>query len=136
MAGSSGLFEGVWTYRSYLDDPDPAKDPNALLFGFGVLTITEPSFGQLAGTIGGDGWQLTLKGGVSFGYPAAARFQGTGIVDGEPWAYDYLGFRAPPWPNGVGQRAAIVGTVVRTLTHSKGQALAGVTVSFVAIRKD
>jgi hypothetical protein len=30
---------------------------------------------------------------------------------------------------------AIVGTVVRTITHSQGQALAGVTASFIAVWK-
>ena len=109
-----------WTYRSYSNNPDPKVDPNTLLFGFGVLSIKEPSFGTLAGTIGGDGWQLQLKGGFGYGNPMSARFQGTGVVDGEPWAYDYLGYLAPIWPNGVEQRPAIVGTIVRTLTHSNG----------------
>ena len=135
MAGFSGLFEGEWTYRSYSNDPDPAIDPNTLLFGFGVLKILEPAFGVLAGTIGGDGWQLQLQGAISYGNPMTARFQGTGVVGQEPWAYDYLGFLAPGWPNGVNQRAAITGAIVRTLTHSKGQAPAGVTASFIAVRR-
>ena len=136
MTNPNKIFEGEWTYRSYTNNPDPNVDPNNLLFGFGVLTIKEPWFGTLAGTIGGDGWQLQLKGGFGYGNPMSARFQGTGVVDGEPWAYDYLGYLAPIWPNGVDQRPAIVGTIVRTLPHSKGQALAGVTASFIAVKRD
>lgn len=135
MTNPSGLFEAEWTYRSYSNNPDPAVDPNTLLFGFGALKIMEPSFGVLAGTIGGDGWQLALRGAITYGNPMTVRFQGTGVVDGEPWAYDYLGFLAPDWPNGVKQQPAIVGTIVRTITHSKGQALAGVTASFIAVKR-
>jgi hypothetical protein len=83
MTNLTGPFEGDWTYRSYSNNPDPKVDPNTLLFGFGVLSIKEPSFGTLAGTIGGDGWQLQLKGGFGYGNPMSARFQGTGVVDGE-----------------------------------------------------
>jgi hypothetical protein len=50
MGYSSEIFAGEWTYRSYLNNPDPTVDPNTLLFGFGILKIEEPSFGTLAGT--------------------------------------------------------------------------------------
>jgi hypothetical protein len=78
MTNLTGHFEGDWTYRSYSNNPDPKVDPNTLLFGFDVLSIKEPSFGTLAGTIGGDGWQLQLKGGFGYGNPMSASFQGTG----------------------------------------------------------
>ena len=49
----------------------------------------------------------------------------------------------PDWPNGVQQRAAIVGSVVRTIPHSgavkdgqKTIAPAGVVASFYAVRTD
>lgn len=46
----------------------------------------------------------------------------------------------PHWPNGVGQRQAIVGTVIRTLPHSGGQPSkavpAGVVASFYAVREE
>jgi hypothetical protein len=38
--------------------------------------------------------------------------------------------------NGVDQRPAIVGTIVRTLTHTNWQELAGVTASFIAVKRD
>lgn len=135
MGYSSEIFAGEWTYRSYLNNPDPAVDPNTLLFGFGILKIEEPSFGALAGTIGGTDWSLSLRGAIYYGNPMTIRFQGTGNVDGEPWIYDYHAFHAPVWPNGVNQQPAIIGTVVRTIAHSNGKATAGVTASWIAVRR-
>lgn len=135
MGYSSEIFAGEWTYRSYLNNPDPAVDPNTLLFGFGILRIEEPSFGTLAGTIGDTGWSLSLRGTIYYGNPMTIRFQGTGNVDGEPWIYDYHAFHAPVWSNGVNQQPAIIGTVVRTIAHSNGKATAGVTASWIAVRR-
>jgi hypothetical protein len=69
-----------------------------------------------------------------------ARFQGTGIVNGEQWIYDYEGYLVNHWPNGVQQRPAIVGSVIRTIPHSGGEpgtvAPAGVVASFYAVKTD
>ena len=72
----------------------------------------------LEGTIGGPGWSLTLKRRRQYGNPMHVRFQGTGIVSGEKWIYDYEGYLVPHWPNGVDQRPAIVGSVIRTIPHA------------------
>jgi hypothetical protein len=94
----------------------------------------------LAGTIGGPGWSLALKGSRAYGSPMQVRFQGTGLVSGEEWIYDYWGSLVPAWPNGVDQRPAIVGSVIRTIPHSGGSpgtvAPAGVVASFYAVRAD
>jgi hypothetical protein len=66
-----------------------------------------------------------LSGGITYGNPFAVRFQGFGEIGGETWVYDYTGYLVPPWPNGVDQRPAIVGSVIRTVPHSGGQAAAG-----------
>ena len=128
-------FVGSWTYRSFNNDPDVNKAFNDLEFGRGTIVIAEAPFAALVGTIGGPGWSLTLKGSRSYGAPIQARFQGTGVVGGEPWAYDYTAYLVPDWPNGVNQRAALVGSVVRTIPHSQGQAPAGVVASFFAVRQ-
>jgi hypothetical protein len=39
----------------------------------------------------------------------------------------------PIWPNGVDQRPAIVGSVIRMVPHSNGQARAGYIASFIAV---
>jgi len=49
--------------------------------------------------------------------------------------YDYLAYYTPLWPNGVDQRAALVGTIVRAAPHSDGQAEAGFVASMIAVRQ-
>ena len=137
---SDNPFVGTWTYRSFLNDPDVNTAFNDLEFGRGTIVIAEAPLQILEGTIGGPGWSLTLKGSRQYGNPMHARFQGTGIVSGEKWIYDYEGYLVPHWPNGVDQRAAIVGSVIRTIPHAGGQpgtvAPAGVVCSFYAVRVD
>src|SRR5205807_460582 len=71
--------------------------------------------------------------------PFTLRFQGKGVVDGEEWIYDYVGYVIRPWPNGADQRMAMVGSIVRTIPHSSGNggtAPAGVVCSWIAVRQD
>ena len=140
---SDNPFVGSWSYRSFLNDPDLSKDSNVtqLLFGDGTLAITAPSSETLGGTIGGQGWSLDLHGSIGYGSPSQVRFQGKGIVGGEEWIYDYIGWLVPVWPNSTDtlQRAAIVGSVVRTIPHSGSDGTvhpAGVVASFYAVRAD
>jgi len=137
---SDNPFVGKWTYRSFLNDPDPAKPFNDLEFGVGAISIEEGPIAALVGVIGGQGWSLALKGARSYGDPMRARFQGVGIVGGETWIYDYVGYLVPDWPNGVEQRPAIVGSVVRSLPHSGSNPgtvnPAGVVASFVAVKAE
>jgi hypothetical protein len=136
-------FVGKWAYRSLLNDPDLTKTFNDLEFGAGTIAIEDAPVQSLAGTIGGSGWSLRLQGSRQYGTPMRLRFQGVGIVGGEQWIYDYEGYLVPDWPNGVQQRAAIAGSVIRTIPHSgaskNGQttiAPAGVVASFYAVRID
>ena len=137
---SDNPFVGSWTYRSFLNDPDIGKAFNDLEFGRGTIVIDEAPMQILEGTIGGPGWSLTLKGARAYGNPMYARFQGKGLVSGEEWIYDYEGYLVPHWPNGVDQRPAIVGSVIRTIPHSGGGQgtvnPAGVVCSFYAVRAD
>jgi len=142
---SDNPFVGTWTYRSLLNDPDISTDFDKLEFGRGTLVITAPSSDRLAGTIGGSlgpgagNWLLNLHGSIGYGSPGQVRFQGRGIVGGEEWVYDYIGWLVPVWPNSNDtlQRVAIVGSVVRTVPHSGGEpgtvSPAGVVASFYAV---
>jgi len=140
---SDNPFVGSWSYRSFLNDPDLNKDTNMnqLLFGDGTLVITAPSSVEVGGTIGGDGWSLDLHGSIGYGSPAQVRFQGKGIVNGEEWIYDYIGWLVPVWPNSTDilQTPAIVGSVTRTIPHSGSKPgtvnPAGVVASFYAVRQ-
>ncbi len=133
-------FAGSWTYRSLLNEPDGSVDFDKLEFGEGTLTIDDnPAPELLTGTIGGPGWSLSLHGSRGYGSPAQVRFQGKGLVGGEEWIYDYIGWLVPVWPNSTEQlqRAAIVGSITRTIPHSSsggGTAPAGVVASFYAVR--
>jgi hypothetical protein len=129
-------FVGTWTYRSLLNDPDVTTDFDKLEFGRGTLVITAASSDTLGGTIGGPGWSLSLHGSFGYGSPMQVRFEGRGVVGGEEWIYDYIGWLVPVWPNSNAalQRAAIVGSVVRTIPHSSESAPAGVVASFYAVR--
>ena len=142
---SDNPLVGNWTYRSFLNDPDLSTDLNKLLFGTGTIEITAPSAEMLGGTIGGSlgpgqgSWLLNLHGSFGYGSPAQVRFQGVGVVSGEEWIYDYIGWLVPVWPNSNSllQRAAIVGSVVRTIPHSGSDGTvhpAGVVASFYAVR--
>jgi hypothetical protein len=131
-------FVGKWTYRSLLNDPDAATSFDKLQFGLGTIEIKDAPPALLVGTIGGDGWSLVSHGSRSYGSPAQVRFQGKGLVGGEEWIYDYIGWLVPVWPNSTNllQRPAIVGSVTRTIPHSSsggGTAPAGVVASFYAV---
>ena len=133
---SDNPFVGSWTYRSLLNDPDPEKAFNDLEFGVGTLVIEEAPEQVLRGTIGGEGWSLTLHGSRDYGTPMQIRFQGKGVVSGEEWIYDYIGYAIKPWPNGVNQVPAMTGSIVRTIPHSSGSggtAPAGVVCSWIAV---
>jgi hypothetical protein len=121
-----------------LNDPDRSISFDKLQFGIGTIEIKEASSELLTGTIGGDGWSLILRGSRLYGSPAQVRFQGKGLVNGEEWIYDYIGWLVPVWPNSTEllQRPAIVGSVTRTISHSSsggGISPAGVVASFYAV---
>lgn len=132
---------GTWTYRSLLNTADVDTDFDALEFGRGTIELTAPAPDTLGGTIGGPGWSLDLHGSLANGSPAQVRFQGKGVVGGEEWIYDYIGWLVPVWPSSTAelQTAAIVGSVTRTIPHSSsggGTSPAGVVASFYAVRAD
>jgi hypothetical protein len=131
----TGPFVGSWSYRSFQNNPDLTVSFDSLRFGAGTLVLAESTVGQLSGTLGGTGWSLALAGHYTYGNPNHARFQGSGEIGGERWVYDYVGYLVPAWPNGVGQVPAIVGSIVRTVPHSDGQATAGFVASFIAVRR-
>lgn len=137
------VFVGKWTYRSFVNNPaevgNDAPKALALIFGEGQITISASDFGTLRGVVSfGPQYILDLKGWAAYGTPFTTRFEGVGRkgTQAEGWIYDYVGYLVPSWPNGVDQRAAIVGSVIRTVPHSGGKAKAGVVASFIAVKED
>jgi len=130
------LGSGLWTYRSLLNNPDLAATFDSLEFGRGNLEIKTALDGSLSGKIYDTGWELDLKGSFQYGNPATLWFQGSGIVGGSLWVYDYLCYVVPQIPNGAKQVPTLVGTVTRAIPHpdgSGGTSPAGVVCSFYAV---
>ncbi|HEX8261795.1 MAG TPA: hypothetical protein VF547_02860 [Allosphingosinicella sp.] len=69
------------------------------------------------------------------GAPAVIAARGTGRKGSgiEDFVYDYIFYPAPAWPAGIGQRQALVGTVLRAADH--GGAKKGAVVSAIAVRR-
>ncbi len=127
-------FIGTWSYRSFLNDPNLSLSFDDLRFGAGTLELKQPTASTVRGSLGGDGWSLSLDGTVTDGDPTELKFQGRGTIGGEDWVYDYRGYCIPDWPDGVDQRDAIVGSIIRTTPHSGGTATAGFVASSYAVR--
>ncbi|KVT59109.1 hypothetical protein [Burkholderia ubonensis] len=138
-APETGSLVGMWTYRSLLNDPDLATPFNDLEFGRATIELEPAPMGILRGRIFGPGWELQLSGSIGYGDPWTVRFQGQGVVSGEEWVYDYVGYLSAPWPNGVSQRPALTGSIVRAVPHASGGggvSPAGVVCSWYAVLND
>ena len=136
-------FVGKWAYRSWFNYPDLSTDLKKLQLGYGEIVIEDGPEMLLTGTIGyaADHWSLNLRGSRNYGSPAQVRFQGKGVVNGNEWIYDYIGWLVPAWPssNYVLDRPAIVGSVTRIIQHPNsegGISPAGVVASFYAVKMD
>lgn len=133
-------FAGTWIYRSFYNDPEIATDFDKLEVGRATIVIDDGPMDRLSGTIGGKDWSLTLQGSRQYGTPMRARFQGRGVVNGEEWIYDYDGCLVAPWPNGVQERPAMTGSLIRTVPHSGATPgpihPAGAVFSFYAVKTD
>jgi hypothetical protein len=117
---------GVYTYRSFRNDDDPAKDVGDLLFGQGELTLFVSRDGTINGTLAfpADAFAeekdfMDLGGAITSWSPIALKFTGKGrdktaIADFE---YSYSLVQAEQWPDGKQQRLAFVGTVLRAKDH-------------------
>lgn len=136
-------LEGKWTYRSFLNNPAPVSTPDeamALIFGEGELDIVQAAPGgafKATLSFGGDAI-MDLVGDVAAGpggtqaiSAKGAGRPGSSVAD---FRYDYIFYPVPAWPAGVGQRDALVGTVVRAADH--GAARKGATASTITVRRD
>lgn len=92
----TGSLVGMWTYRSLLNDPDLATPFNDLEFGRATIELEPAPMGILRGRIFGPEWELQLSGSIGYGDPWTVRFQGQGVVSGEEWVYDYVGYLSAP----------------------------------------
>jgi len=138
----SSVLSGKWTYRSFHNNPalvtgDP-KTALSLFFAEAVFSFDVKQDNSLTGTIDWSGGGLDLQGTVqppTSAAPLAVQIVGRGRAgtQTEHWEYDYSGYLAPSWSNGVGQVPALVGSVLRAKPHDG--APAGYVASFVAVKQ-
>jgi hypothetical protein len=134
---------GYYTYRSLKNLPEPADDFNILRFGEGELFVWVAPDGAIRGTLAFPADALAVEkefmdisGRVTSWSPVAVEFEGIGRPETgtAEFDYKYQATLAPAYPDAVGQRPALVGTVMRAKQH--GTAAAGFTATMVAVRRD
>jgi hypothetical protein len=142
----SSLY-GVWTYRSFYNRSAAVAELDDLLLAEGEMVFETALDGAIQGQLAFRSQppkrtdaRLSLKGALREGGPMPIRLQGIGVdaTDAQGWTYDYAAELVPNWPNGRGQVAALVGSVIRTVAHAghDGMRPAGAVYSFIAVRRD
>jgi hypothetical protein len=144
---SQNPFAGDWTYRSFRNTPDPvgdvSKDPSKLvqmLFAEAEWVIQDTNDGSFKGELRfGPQDVMDLTGtftAESSTCPAQFHISGKGRpgTSTSQLFYDYQGYLVPKWPNGVDQRTAIVGSVIRVKPHDGSPA--GYVASFIVVKRD
>jgi hypothetical protein len=136
MKTGTEIFLGNWTYRSFYNNPTLNVPFNDLRFGEGLFKVLSATQDSIKAEFDfGDGYRLHVAGNLFYGNPIQLCFRGYGIpntpTDG--WIYDYICYYVPKWLNGVEQRPALVGSVIRTAPH--GTSPAGVVGSFTMVKQ-
>ncbi len=133
---------GYYTYRSFLSHP--FGTPNEILWGEGELFLLISDEGVVTGTLafpaeaGANQKEvMDLSGSVTFWEVLSLRFIGKGRAGSaiSDFEYEYDCRITHEWDSATPpQRLCLVGTVRRNKDH--GQAKAGATASFVAVKRD
>jgi len=124
--------QGQWSYRSLLNNPDLAVPFDQLRFVQGTLDLAVNG-NDITGTIGGPAWSLDITGTFESEDQIYFLLHCVGNIGGEVWKYDYRGFVVPDWSDGVDQRGALVGLIMRVVQH--GSAPAGFVASWYGVRQ-
>ena len=139
-------ISGDWTYRSLKNLPDPVGDFNQIRFAETDLALAVDAQGRIRGTLSfpagapePERGYMDLEGTVTPGDPVCIRFTGRGREGTRSWNFEYAydGIVSPAMPGAKDQRLALVGTVMRVRERAEGPspAEAGVTASFIAVRR-
>lgn len=142
----AGNLSGTYTYRSFLDLPQPVDSFSKLQFAQLELDLAVQPDSTVTGTLvfpaaaGAEPAVMDVTGKVSAWSPAHMSFTGKGrpgsaIAD---FHYEYDGGVLRHWETGINQRLTIAGTVLRAEDHGSGATLAkaGFTASFLAVKRD
>ncbi|MFG2226322.1 hypothetical protein [Streptomyces sp. NPDC048644] len=137
---------GTYTYRSFLNRPEPVDDFNKLRFAQLELRLAAEPDGTVSGALvfseepGAEPIAMDMVGRASGSSPMAFTLTGRGrpnsaIAD---FHYEYDGIALRHWETGIGQRMTLAGTVLRAEDHGSGSSLAkaGQTAGFLAVKRD
>ncbi|AUY53239.1 hypothetical protein [Streptomyces sp. CB01881] len=131
---------GTYTYRSFLELPDPVDDFNKLRFAQAELKLVAAPDGAVSGELilSDPGEQplivMDMTGRASASSRVSFTLSGRGRPPIADFHYEYDGVILRHWETGVDQRMVLAGTVLRAEPH--GGAPAGQTASFLAVRRD
>jgi hypothetical protein len=141
----AAAITGSYTYRSFLNIPEPVDNFDKLRFGQLELRLLVESGGALSGALlfpappGVEPLVMDISGSVSAWSPIRFSFAGRGrpstvIAD---FHYEYDGAVLRHWETGIDQRLTLAGTVLRAENHGSGASLAraGQTASFLAVKR-
>lgn len=134
---------GYYTYRSFLNNPDPVEDFNKIAFAEGELFLHVTADGTVTGTLAFPADALAeskgfmdITGRVTDMATGAVEVEGIGRAGTDTAEFDhkYRGRFTPSFEDATMPRPAMSGTVIRAKPH--GDAKAGFTASFVAVKRD
>jgi hypothetical protein len=134
---------GTYTYRSFLNNPEPVDDFNKIAFAEGEMFLFVAPDGTVSGTLAFPADPtadtkdfMDLTGQVLNWATGSVSLEGLGRAGTGTDAYDYKyqGNVSPTFADAVAERMTIAGTVMRAKPH--GTAPSGVTASFVAVKRD
>ncbi|GGN79030.1 hypothetical protein GCM10011579_062950 [Streptomyces albiflavescens] len=135
---------GTYTYRSFLNWPEPVDDFNRLRFAQLELRLSVEPGGAISGALvfsdaPDDFLAMDITGKTTNGSLVHFTLTGKGQPDTpiSDFHYEYDGIILPHWPTGVNQRQTLAGTVLRAADHGSGPDLApaGQTASFLAVKR-
>ncbi|GAP46196.1 hypothetical protein [Streptomyces azureus] len=136
---------GTYTYRSFLDRPEPVDDFNTLRFAQLELRLSVEPGGVVSGALvfptdpGEEPLAMDMTGKATNGPGVHFTLTGRGQPDTpiSDFHYEYEGIVLPRWPTGINQRQTLAGTVLRAANHGSGPTLAraGQTASFLAVKR-
>jgi hypothetical protein len=155
---SEWVLTGSWTYRSFRNNPTypyltAPPTAHGLILQEAVFNLRTPTSTTLQGTIEWTGgvldiglphseaaivlrrekqWMVLPAEG-----PQPPRFWFGGIgrsgTQTDGWEYEYHGYLTRQWSNGIDQRPALVGSVIRLKPH--GDSPAGYVYPFIAVKQ-
>ncbi|MEO7984781.1 MAG: hypothetical protein ABI688_11940 [Bacteroidota bacterium] len=118
------FFNGSWTYRSLLNDPDWKLSFDRLQFASAIMDLKTFGKDSISGMLY---WADNPKQGLiitgKYYYQDTTTWYslvgtGTAALGTPGWRYDYKGSILPKWSNGIKQADVLVGSTIRVKPHN------------------